>query len=79
VTPRLRHPLGLATLLLGPMVLANLVTFVWPMLNLASYSFRAGTAGGALGEGLTLSTWSDISPAIRSTRSWSGCRCGFRC
>ncbi len=53
--------MGLATLLLGPVVLANLVTFVWPMLNLATYSFRAGTAGGAIGEGMTFSTWADIA------------------
>ena len=56
-----RHPLGLATLLLGPVVLANLVTFVWPMLNLASYAFHAATASGAVGTGLTLSTWADIA------------------
>ncbi len=61
MTPHVRRPLGLATLLLGPVVLANLATFVWPMLNLASYSFRAGTAGGALGEGLSFATWADMA------------------
>jgi putative spermidine/putrescine transport system permease protein len=50
-----------AVWLLGPIVLVNLITFVWPMLNLAAYSFRAGAATGAIGEAFTYTTWADIA------------------
>jgi putative spermidine/putrescine transport system permease protein len=57
VTANGRRPLGLAALLLGPIIFVNLVTFVWPMLNLAAYSFRDATPSGAIGGGVTLATW----------------------
>jgi len=61
VTPASRRPLGLAALLLGPIVCVNLATFVSPMLNLAVYSFRDSTATGAIGGGMTLATWAGIA------------------
>jgi putative spermidine/putrescine transport system permease protein len=61
VTPHGRRPIGVAALLLGPIFLANLVTFVWPMLNLAAYSFRASSATGSIGEALTFETWKSLA------------------
>jgi putative spermidine/putrescine transport system permease protein len=43
--------------LLLPAVAANLLTFLWPMLNLASLSFRTSSSGGALLPGFSLATW----------------------
>jgi putative spermidine/putrescine transport system permease protein len=55
-----RRPVGLAAALLGPVVFVNLLTFLWPMLNLAAFSFRQGTAVGGLGEAFSLMTWIGI-------------------
>jgi putative spermidine/putrescine transport system permease protein len=44
-------------LLLGPVVLVNLLTFVLPMLNLAGLSFRRSLPSGGIGAGPTLATW----------------------
>jgi len=49
--------LSLLPLLVLPAVAVNLVTFLWPMLNLAGLSFREGLPGGGLGEVFSLSTW----------------------
>ena len=58
----MRKPLAgtsLALALLLPIVIANLVTFLWPMLNLAALSFRAALPGGGIG-GAGLSTWKSL-------------------
>ena len=52
-----RKTTSLALLLLGPVVLINLVIFIWPILKLASFSFRQSLIGGGLGGGPTLDTW----------------------
>jgi len=49
--------LGLPVLLLGPALLVNALTFVWPMLNLASLAFHASRPSGGVGPGPTLATW----------------------
>ena len=46
--------------LLLPVLLVNLGTFVWPVLSLASLSFRPASAGGGIGTGWTLATWIDV-------------------
>ena len=46
--------------LLLPVLLVNLGTFVWPVLSLASLSFRPVSASGALGEGWSAATWSNV-------------------
>jgi len=56
-----RGGIGLLPLLVLPAVALNLVTFLWPMLNLAGLSFRESLPGGGLGEGTTLSTWSELA------------------
>ena len=50
-------PLALALLL--PILIANLVTFLWPMLNLAALSFRAALPGGGIGA-ISLSNWASL-------------------
>jgi putative spermidine/putrescine transport system permease protein len=55
-----RTGFGLLPLLVVPAVAVNLVTFLWPMFNLASLSFREGLPGGGLGETFSLSTWADL-------------------
>lgn len=49
--------IGLLPLLVIPAVAVNLVTFLWPMLNLAGLSFREGLPGGGIGEVFSISTW----------------------
>ncbi len=49
----------LAVALLLPILLVNLVAFVWPMLNLAALSFRQAMAGGGIGP-MSLSTWTAL-------------------
>lgn len=44
-------------LLLGPALIVNLIGFVWPLILLATISFRTGGASGSLGEELTLENW----------------------
>ena len=56
-----RGGIGLLPMLVLPAVALNLVTFLWPMLNLAGLSFRDALPGGGIGEGTTLATWSDLS------------------
>ena len=53
--------IGLLPMLMLPAVALNLVTFLWPMLNLAGLSFRDSLPGGGIGEGTTLATWSDLA------------------
>ena len=43
--------------LLLPVLLVNIGTFVWPVLSLASLSFRPALPGGGIGEGWTWATW----------------------
>ena len=56
-----RLGIGLLPMLVLPAVALNLVTFLWPMLNLAGLSFRDSLPGGGIGEGTTLATWSDLA------------------
>ena len=46
--------------LLLPAVTANLLVFLWPMLNLATLSFRDSASGGALLPGFSLATWAGL-------------------
>lgn len=48
---------SLAAWLLLPALLVNLATFLVPIGNLATLSFREATPGGAMLGGLTLATW----------------------
>ena len=50
----------LSALLLGPVLLVNLLTFLAPVLNLASLSFNEARPGGGIGPGPTLATWADL-------------------
>lgn len=43
--------------LLLPVLLANIGTFVWPVLSLAALSFRPALPGGGIGTGWTWATW----------------------
>ncbi len=45
-----------ALVLLLPILLVNMVTFVWPVLNLAALSFRQALSGGGIGAP-SLTTW----------------------
>jgi putative spermidine/putrescine transport system permease protein len=56
-----RGGLGLLPLLVLPAVAVNLVTFLWPMFNLAGLSFREGLPGGGIGDGLSLATWTSLA------------------
>lgn len=51
---------GLLPLLVLPAVAVNLLTFLWPMLNLAGLSFREGMPGGGIGTEFTWATWRDL-------------------
>ncbi|PZW51119.1 putative spermidine/putrescine transport system permease protein [Humitalea rosea] len=51
---------GLLPLLVLPAVAVNLLTFLWPMLNLAGLSFREGMPGGGIGTDFTMATWRDL-------------------
>ncbi len=46
--------------LLLPVLLVNLGTFVWPVLSLASLSFRPALPGGGIGRGWTWETWAGV-------------------
>lgn len=46
--------------LLLPVLLVNLGTFVWPVLSLASLSFRPALPGGGIGAGWTWATWGGL-------------------
>jgi putative spermidine/putrescine transport system permease protein len=50
----------IALLLVVPALAVNLVTFLWPMLNLAGLAFRAALPGGGIGDTVTLDTWRDV-------------------
>ena len=56
-----RGRIGLLPMLVLPAVALNLVTFMGPMLNLASLSFRDALPGGGIGEGTSFATWSDLA------------------
>jgi putative spermidine/putrescine transport system permease protein len=56
-----RHGVGLLPLLLLPAVALNLLTFLWPMFNLAGLSFREGLPGGAIGQVATTVTWAGLA------------------
>lgn len=56
-----RLGIGLLPMLILPAVALNLVTFLWPMLNLASLAFRDALPGGGIGERMTLATWSNLA------------------
>jgi putative spermidine/putrescine transport system permease protein len=47
-------------LLLAPAVAVNLLTFLWPVANLAALSFRSSDSGGALLAGFSWATWADV-------------------
>ncbi|MGX9962607.1 ABC transporter permease [Roseomonas sp. F4] len=51
---------GLLPLLLLPAVAINLLTFLWPVINLATLSLYEGQAGGAMGTTLTMATWQGL-------------------
>lgn len=46
--------------MLLPVLLVNLGTFLWPVLSLASLSFRPALPGGGLGDAWTLQTWAGV-------------------
>lgn len=56
-----RGGIGPLPLLVFPAVALNLVTFLWPVLNLAGLSFREGLPGGGIGEVATTSTWTGLA------------------
>lgn len=56
-----RGGFGVLPLLVLPAVALNLVTFFWPVLNLAGLSFREGLPGGGIGEGMTAATWAGLA------------------
>ena len=47
--------------LLLPVLLVNLGTFLWPVLSLASLSFRPSTSSGAIGAGWSWQTWAGLA------------------
>ncbi len=48
---------GLLPLLLLPALAVNLLTFLWPVINLATLSLYEGQPGGAIGTTVTSTTW----------------------
>ena len=48
-------------LLLLPVLLVNLTAFVWPVVSLASLSFRPGLPGGGIGVGWSWATWAGVA------------------
>lgn len=59
--PQRGRTLGLLPLLVLPAVAINLLTFVWPVVNLAGLSFHDALPGGGIGPGVTLATWHDLA------------------
>lgn len=60
-SPRNRRALGLLPLLVLPAIALNLLTFLWPITNLAGLSFHDALPGGGIGAGGTLATWSGLA------------------
>jgi putative spermidine/putrescine transport system permease protein len=56
-----RPRIGLLPLLLVPALAVNLLTFLWPVLNLATLSLYEGQAGGAIGTTITTATWAGLT------------------
>jgi putative spermidine/putrescine transport system permease protein len=55
-----RPGIGLLPLLVIPALAVNLLTFLWPMLNLAGLAFREGLPGGGIGTEFSLATWAGV-------------------
>ncbi|WP_426958666.1 ABC transporter permease [Muricoccus radiodurans] len=53
--------IGVLPLLLIPAVAVNLLTFLWPVLNLATLSLYEGSAGGSIGTEVTAATWLSLT------------------